>query len=131
VFVAPSSYGGSDANSGTRASPFATIAHAIANLGAKSRVYLCDGTFDKGVTITVGVNLYGGLACPNAAAGAPWSYVGGHASIAGQRGRRCVESGNSEPLKLFLLTGGRRLPFRRRLDDLAAAHSPSRSLVSA
>ncbi|MGO9834687.1 MAG: hypothetical protein ACLP1X_10755 [Polyangiaceae bacterium] len=83
VFVAPAASGGSDSAAGTEAAPFATIGHALANLGGKARVYVCDGTFGEQVTITAGTaaSLYGGLACPAADAGTPWTYVGGVATV--------------------------------------------------
>jgi hypothetical protein len=85
VFVAPSASGGSDANSGTRVSPYLTIGHAIASASGK-RVYACGATYAESVSVTSGVSVYGGLACPaspgsDAGTGGvgSWSYVGASA----------------------------------------------------
>jgi hypothetical protein len=84
VFVAPAANGGSDTGGdGSRARPYATIAHALANVGAKTRVYACDGKYAEGVALSSAVSLYGGLACPNDDAGSAWSYVGGQAQFMG------------------------------------------------
>jgi len=81
VFVAPPTSGGSDtAGNGSEASPFATISHALANLGTMSRVYVCDGTYTDQVTVTSAVSIFGGLACGAVGApgsAGPWAYVGG------------------------------------------------------
>ncbi len=79
VFVAPPASGGSDVTgSGTMAAPYATIGKALASLGSKTRVFVCNGTYAEQVTVTTPVSLSGGLACPS---GAAWSYVGGFAQV--------------------------------------------------
>jgi hypothetical protein len=83
VFVAapPDADGGVDAGeagigsgNGTAASPFATIGQALANLGGKTRIYICSGAYREQVTLQAAVSLYGGLSC--AADGGVWSYAG-------------------------------------------------------
>jgi hypothetical protein len=103
VFVAPAANGGSDSGQGTRASPFATIAYAIAHAGSK-RVYACGGaTYAERLTVTASVQVYGGLACPvslgsDAGQGGPaWGYTGALASVAP------VEAGY--PLNVQVVTG--------------------------
>ncbi len=67
VFVAPPAAGGDDVTgSGTRAHPFATIGHAIAEAKGK-RVYVCGATYPEQLSVTVsvdGIEIYGGLVCP-------------------------------------------------------------------
>jgi len=80
VFVAPTADGGSDANTGSQAAPFATIGNAIANANGK-RIYVCSATFSEALVVTAnGTSIYGGFACPGGAmtpdAAAPWSYTG-------------------------------------------------------
>jgi hypothetical protein len=81
VFVAPTANGGSDTvGNGTSASPYATLSHALASLGAASRVYVCDGAYTDQVTVTSAVAIFGGLSCgASAASGSvgPWAYVAG------------------------------------------------------
>jgi hypothetical protein len=83
VFVA--AHAGSDATGdGSKAKPYATIGHALAALGAKRRLYLCDATYAEFVTLQTAASLYGGFACPGTDAGAPWSYLdGGFAKVSG------------------------------------------------
>jgi len=62
---------GSDTNPGTKASPFKTLATAIAKAGNKPRVYVCDGTYDDTVKLSSpnAPSLFGGFACGS------WSYA--------------------------------------------------------
>ena len=80
VFVAPAGSGGSDATgNGTRAKPYASIGHAVVNLGGKSRVYVCDATYAESVTLSGPASLFGGLECPTGDAG--WAYLGSGAQV--------------------------------------------------
>ncbi len=54
---------GSDDNPGTKSSPVKSLAVGIAKLGARGRVYICEGTYAESVKLTSGVSLYGGFAC--------------------------------------------------------------------
>jgi hypothetical protein len=84
VFVAPSANGGSDTTGdGSKMKPFASIGHALSRLGAKRRVYLCDGTYSESVTVQTAASLYGGLACQGGDSGTPWSYDLGTATLSG------------------------------------------------
>ncbi|HRG98631.1 MAG TPA: DUF1565 domain-containing protein, partial [Polyangiaceae bacterium] len=58
VYVSPT---GSDADPGTKAKPFKTLAKALET--GRQRVVLCDGLYDAGVTLTRDVEIYGGVAC--------------------------------------------------------------------
>ncbi len=75
VFVDATS--GSDGNAGSKASPFKTIGKALAAVGAKPRVYVCDGVYPEDVSLTqaTAVSIYGGLACGS------WSYDGGQPTV--------------------------------------------------
>src|SRR6266542_3848654 len=67
VFVSPS---GSDGASGTKAAPFKTITHALAEASGKN-VYVCAGSYVEQVTINAvldGARVFGGFDC------ATWSY---------------------------------------------------------
>jgi len=77
VFV---SMTGSDTNAGTMGSPFATISHAVANLGAQATVYVCGGTYTDQVTVMGAANLYGGLSCT----GGMWVYSGATTKVLAQ-----------------------------------------------
>ena len=80
LFVAPAASGGSDATGdGTRAKPYASIGHALGNLGAKSRVYVCDAAYAESVTLRGPASLFGGLECPAGDAG--WGYLGSGAQV--------------------------------------------------
>lgn len=68
--------GGSDANAGTKDSPVKTITAALGKLAGKSRVYVCEGTYDEHVKLTSAVSLYAGFACTS------WSYSGIKAKLA-------------------------------------------------
>lgn len=63
---------GDDANPGTKAQPFKTIAKGIAAAGAKPRVYVCAATYDEDVSLTQAnaVAIFGGLQCGS------WTYDG-------------------------------------------------------
>jgi len=78
VFVSAST-GSDTSGNGTAAAPWASIGHALSNLGSKGRVYVCNGTYDEQVSVTGAVGLFGGLSCT---AGS-WSYVGNHALVVG------------------------------------------------
>ncbi len=78
----PASEAGIAAGDGTAQHPFATIAQGLANLGRKTRVYVCNGTYREPVRITTAVSVYGGLSCAGAAtAGRIWSYAGQSAQV--------------------------------------------------
>ena len=70
VFVS-SSLGVDDmaAGRGTRAKPFKSISAALKKADV-TRVYACAETFTEAVTISTGIELYGGLDCKS------WAYVG-------------------------------------------------------
>jgi hypothetical protein len=78
LFVAPKANGGDDGNGhdGSKTKPFATINHALMNLGSKKRVFVCDGTFNESVAVNVIVGIYGGLTCPTGNAN-DWTYMAG------------------------------------------------------
>jgi hypothetical protein len=65
---------GSDAGTttGTMTDPFATITEALAKATAGSNIYVCEGSYRDQITVSMGVNIYGGFKCP---AGV-WSYSG-------------------------------------------------------
>jgi hypothetical protein len=67
---------GSDTNAGTRESPLKTINGAIAKVGAKPRIYVCEGTYAEHVKLTSAVSLFGGFACTS------WTYTGTKAKVA-------------------------------------------------
>jgi hypothetical protein len=74
VFVATAADGGSDApGRGTRATPYATISYALANLNGTTRVYVCDGSYSDQVRVTAAVSIYGALTC----AQGMWAYSAG------------------------------------------------------
>jgi hypothetical protein len=66
---------------GSMSRPYATIGQALANLGNKARIYVCNGSYGEQVTITTAVRVYGGLSCPAGATGGIWTYVGGTAHV--------------------------------------------------
>jgi hypothetical protein len=69
VFV---STGGSDTTgNGSMTMPYATISHALANLGTSTAVYVCNGPYMDQITVSAGLSLYGGLTCK----GGDWQYV--------------------------------------------------------
>ncbi len=61
--------------------PYATIGQALANLGSKTRIYVCNGLYREQVTVTAPVNIYGGLDCATGPTGRVWSYAGQAAQI--------------------------------------------------
>jgi hypothetical protein len=89
VFVAaPLTADGGDASAGgdgSKSKPYATIGQALTNLGGKTRVYVCNGSYQEQVAITSPVEIYGGLSCaPAVDGGMSWSYVGGSAQVTAQ-----------------------------------------------
>jgi hypothetical protein len=66
---------------GSMSQPYTTIAQALANLGSKARIYVCNGSYGEQVSVTAAVSLYGGLSCAVGSAGRAWSYVGGSAQV--------------------------------------------------
>jgi hypothetical protein len=48
---------GADANAGTKDAPVKTIGGALGKLGAKNRVYICEGTYAEHVKLTSAVSL--------------------------------------------------------------------------
>jgi len=89
VFVAspPAADAGTDGGTtmvsgdGSHLRPYPTIGQALANLGGKTRIYVCNGVYAEQVSITTSVSIYGGLACPTGAAGPVWSYAGAVAQV--------------------------------------------------
>ena len=77
--------GGVDVDSatadGSRLRPYPTLGQALANLGSKTRIYVCNGLYSEEVSITTAVSLYGGLSCSATSSGLTWSYVGGTAEV--------------------------------------------------
>jgi len=90
VFVASA---GSDAGAGSLGSgvagpdgtaerPYASIGQAMANLGSKMRIYVCNGLYTEQVNVTAPpVSLFGGLSCAAGSSGPVWTYVGGSAQV--------------------------------------------------
>jgi hypothetical protein len=72
---------GSTSGDGTMSMPYATLGQALANLGTKHRIYVCNGVYAEQVRITTAVSIYGGLSCDPEAGGFVWSYVGGAAEV--------------------------------------------------
>ena len=66
---------------GSMARPYSTIGQALANLGKKTRIYVCNGAYAEQVRVTSPVSIYGGLSCPTGSAGAAWAYVGGNSQV--------------------------------------------------
>lgn len=68
VFVSPL---GNDSNAGTTSHPVATVAKAIsiARAANKASVFICGGAYAQAIALTQGpgLNLFGGLACPDPA----------------------------------------------------------------
>ena len=92
VFVAPPPGvdGGSDAGEGGAAfasgdgsmsRPYSTIAQALASLGSKTRIYLCNGLYAEQVSVTTAVTVYGGLSCAAGSAGPVWRHAEGSAQV--------------------------------------------------
>jgi hypothetical protein len=69
VFV--SSTGSDEMGMGTMKSPFATITHALTKItGTTNSIYVCEGAYSDQITVSVPVNIYGGLVCTST----PWTY---------------------------------------------------------
>jgi hypothetical protein len=89
VFVAPpgaaaaaDDAGASDAGTdGSKDHPFATLGEALAQLGAKTRIFLCNGSYSEELSITTPVRLYGGLSCAPGPSGRAWAYVGATSTV--------------------------------------------------
>jgi hypothetical protein len=76
--------GGNDATGdGTMGAPFATIAKALANLGGKSRVYVCSGIYPEEISIDAAhaASLFGGFTCTAGASSLEWRYEGAVAAV--------------------------------------------------
>jgi hypothetical protein len=69
VFV--STTGNDEMGMGTMTSPFATITHALTKiLGSTKSIFVCEGAYADQITVSVPVNIYGGLTC----ASGTWTY---------------------------------------------------------
>lgn len=74
VFVDASN--GNDANDGKKDAPVRTISAALAKIGNKPRIYVCEGTYPEHVVLTRGISIYGGFACGS------WTYSGTKPKVA-------------------------------------------------
>jgi hypothetical protein len=74
VFV---SSGATAPGTGTMADPFSSIPFALAHLGNKSRVFVCNGDYSGPVSVTSSVQIYGGFSCT----GGAWQWTGGVARV--------------------------------------------------
>jgi hypothetical protein len=83
VFVASPGDGGAPLASadGSMSRPYATIEQALSQLGNKTRIYVCNGSYNEQVHISTAVRVYGGLSCSSTGNGLVWSYVGGRAQV--------------------------------------------------
>lgn len=83
VFVASPGDGGAPLASadGSMSQPYATIEQALSQLGNKTRIYVCNGSYNEQVHIATAVRVYGGLSCSSTGNGLVWSYVGGRAQV--------------------------------------------------
>jgi hypothetical protein len=72
---------GMPSGDGTMSSPYTTIGQALANLGSKTRIYVCNGVYGEQLSITTAVSMYGGLSCPTGSADPVWRYVGASAQV--------------------------------------------------
>ncbi|MGO9834122.1 MAG: DUF1565 domain-containing protein, partial [Polyangiaceae bacterium] len=73
---------GTPSGDGTMSQPYATITQALANLGSKTRIYVCNGLYSEQVNITAAVSLFGRLSCAAGSSGPVWTYdVGGSAQV--------------------------------------------------
>ena len=72
---------GTPSGDGTMSSPYTTIGQALANLGSKTRIYVCNGVYGEQLSITTAVSVYGGLSCASGSAAPVWTYVGGSAQV--------------------------------------------------
>ena len=77
----PANDGGSASGDGTASRPYTTIGQALSNVGSKTRVYVCNGTYREQVNITTAVTVYGGLSCAAGASGRVWTYAGVGAQV--------------------------------------------------
>jgi hypothetical protein len=66
---------------GSMQQPYRSIGQALANMGSRTRLYVCNGLYNEQVTITSPVAIYGGLSCSAVDGGLSWSYVGGNAQV--------------------------------------------------
>jgi hypothetical protein len=69
------------ASDGSKDHPFATIGEALAQLGSKTRIFVCNGSYSEAVAITTPVSLYGGLSCTPGPSGRAWAYVGAASTV--------------------------------------------------
>jgi len=69
--TAPSAPDGSPTN------PYFSITDALAHIGNRSRIFVCDGNYSEQVTITTPVSLYGGLSCTSGV----WRWDGGATQV--------------------------------------------------
>jgi hypothetical protein len=116
VFVAAS---GSDGSDGTKASPVATLAKAIALAeGSSRRVYACAEELQGEATVPSGLAIFGGLDCAGS-----WAYAGG------SKPTRIV--GASDQVALVIAKG----PEKTRIEDVHVvagdASKPGGSSVAA
>ena len=81
VFVSPT---GADTNDGTREKPVATLGKALALVGGKPRIYVCEGTYEGSVDVGKSVGIYGGLKCD-------WTPTTTHPVIVGSKPSYAVQ----------------------------------------
>jgi hypothetical protein len=67
IFVAPAPTG-NDSNAGTKSAPVATLKTALAKVGAKSFIFVCEGAYTESVDIKQSAAIFGGFKCSD------WSY---------------------------------------------------------
>jgi hypothetical protein len=67
IFVAPAPTG-NDSNAGTKTAPVATLKTALAKVGSKSFIFVCEGSYSESVDIKQSAAIFGGFKC------ADWSY---------------------------------------------------------
>jgi hypothetical protein len=85
IFVAPS---GNDSNAGTMEAPVMTLGKgiALAHATTSHRLIACATTYAEAIALTtaqdVGLQIFGGVACPGSDAGAAWAYTGAKAVVA-------------------------------------------------
>ena len=72
---------GSGSGDGSMSQPYATITQALANLGGKTRIYVCNGLYSEQVSVTTAVSVYGGLSCARGSTGRVWTYTGASAEV--------------------------------------------------
>ena len=66
---------------GSKAHPYSTIGQAVAHLGSKKRIYVCNGAYREEVRLSAPVSLFGGLSCASSDGGLAWAYVGASAQV--------------------------------------------------